>query len=73
VFDRRKIGVRGIVGAPLGRGHHRVEALAVQVAIVDLVTGLRERLDDGFVQRSRKAVGERMSEENEDAHRGPDS
>jgi hypothetical protein len=57
VFDRRQIGVRRVVSAALRRRHDGIEVHRVKVAIIDLVTGLYERLDDGSVQRGGKAVG----------------
>ena len=56
---------RGVVGAPLNRAQHRVEPLAIEVAIVDLVAASPQLRDNRAMQRSRETVGQRVRENDE--------
>src|SRR6266446_6511031 len=57
------IGVRAlrIVAAPLCCGQHRIETLAVKIAIVDLMAGSQQRGDNSRVQCRGEAASQRMS------------
>ena len=55
-------------GSSLTGLRDRVEALDVEVAIVDLVASLAQRRHHALMQCGREAVGERMGVNDEDAH-----
>ena len=52
---------------PLLPREHRIEALGIEVAIIDLMTGFPERIGRGAVQRRDEARLDGVGEEDEDA------
>ena len=65
--DRRQIGSGGVVSPPFGRAQDRIEALGIEVAIIDLVTGAMQRFVDPAMQRGGEAVAERMGKDDQNA------
>ena len=55
-LDRGEIGLRRVVGTPLPRRQHRVEAFGVEVALIDFVPRLTQANHDRVPQRRREAV-----------------
>ena len=68
-LDSREFGLGGVVGAPLLDGQHRVEAFAIEVAMVDLVAALAQRRHDRIPQCRGEAVVQRVGIDDEDPHR----